>query len=509
LTLDLAASDVALEDELRDALGPAARNAWIALRPRGNVDHLTVGIHFGTRDKKLRVDVRAQKWPRSQSVEGRDITLEPEWFPYRLDQLTGTMHYRDGRIELKGMRAIHNRSAVAAREGYCEFSGDGRWRLRFDNLTADRLRTDHDLIAALPPRLAAAVEHLQLQGPIAVSGCLQLDGVESDLNQLATHWDLTFDIENGSLGCGIRFDHIFGGVRLVGASLGERFQSYGELAVDSLIWQGYQLTQVRGPLQLDPSQLLCGAWAQQPRSPGQQPRGMTAQLFGGRFEADARVLFNDEGTFDIDARLTEADLSQLAMETMSRQHQISGDVFGAIRLTGNCHGTHSLQGKGSVRLRDADIYELPLMVALLKILSIRQPDKTAFTNSNIDFRVEGDHVYLDPIDFNGDAICLKGKGSVGLDGYIEGMEFYTLVGPDLLRPSILAPVLGEASRQLLVIRVAGPLGDPQLTKDAFPALNETLQRLFPELAQRKKENRQLLPSPRDILQGRILPPAFR
>jgi hypothetical protein len=510
LTLDLAASDIALKDELRDALGPAARDAWIALRPRGNLDHLTVGVRYGTKDKRLRVDVRAQKWPRTQSVEGRAITIDPEWFPYQLDQLTGTMHYRDGRIELQNMRAVHNRTAVAA-NGYCEFSNDGRWRLRFDDLTADRLEVDHDLIAALPPRLAGAVDRLQLEGPIAVSGALQLDGAESDPHQLVANWDLTFDIENGSLGCGVRFDHIFGGVRFVGASRGESFVSHGELAVDSLMWQGYQLTQIRGPLRLDPSELLCGAWAQQrqPHSPPQPPRGLTARLFGGKFEADAQVLFNNDGTFAIDARLSEADLAQLAMETMSRDHQISGKVFGAIRLSGNCHGTHSLRGQGSVRLRDADIYELPLMVALLKILSVRRPDKTAFTKSDIDFRVAGDHVYLDPLNFSGDAICLKGNGSVGLDGYIEKMEFYALVGPDSLRPSILTPVLGEASRQLLVIRVAGPLGNPQLTRDALPAFKETVQQLFPELAQRRKENHQLLPTPKDLLQGKIIPPAFR
>jgi hypothetical protein len=115
-------------------------------------------------------------------------------------------------------------------------------------------------------------------------------------------------------------------------------------------------------------------------------------------------------------------------------------------------------------------------------------------------------VYLDRIDFSGDAISLKGKGSVGLDRYIEGMEFYTLVGPDALRPPIISSVLGEASKQLLVIRVAGSLDDPQTSKDAFPALKETVQRLFPEMATRREEQREsesVLPTARELFQGGI------
>ena len=437
LTLDLVGSDIPLEDELRDAVNPAARQLWASLQPRGTVDHVGVNLTYRTSDGRLGLDVRAQKWPQSQNVEGRTITIQPESFPYRMDHLTGSIHYRDGQINLTDLRAAHGQVALSA-DGYCRVVEGGSWQLQFERFAAERLTCDQELIAALPSRLGRAVDRLNLEGALNVSGRLQLDGCGGGQN-LASNWDMVLDIENGSLGRGTRVEHIHGGLRCVGNTQGEQFNAQGELAIDSLMWQGQQFTQVRGPLLLDGSQLLCGAWARPRQGATDQVRRLTAGLFGGRFEADARLAFDDQGRYDVDARLIDSDLATLAQEAMPRQHKISGKAYGTLQLTGNCLGTYSLKGGGQVQLVDADIYEVPIMVALLKILSVRRPDTTAFTESQIDYRIDGEHIYLDRIDFHGDMITLKGKGSVGLDRYIEGMEFYTLVGPDCAPPPPAQP----------------------------------------------------------------------
>ena len=65
------------------------------------------------------------------------------------------------------------------------------------------------------------------------------------------------------------------------------------------------------------------------------------------------------------------------------------------------------------------------MLSLLKILSIRPPDSNAFSSGHVDYRIEGEHVYFDRIDFNGDAVSLRGNGE---------MNFQTEIRPDVLRP---------------------------------------------------------------------------
>ena len=56
------------------------------------------------------------------------------------------------------------------------------------------------------------------------------------------------------------------------------------------------------------------------------------------------------------------------------------------------------------------------MISMLKILSIKAPDPNAFSQSDIDFHIEGEHVYFDKLDFKGDAISLLGKGEMNFQG---------------------------------------------------------------------------------------------
>ena len=90
-----------------------------------------------------------------------------------------------------------------------------------------------------------------------------------------------------------------------------------------------------------------------------------------------------------------------------------------------------------------------------------------------------DSIYLDRLDFHGDAITLKGTGEMDWQRHIN-LQFYTMVGRDEVQVPILRPLLGEASRQLMLIQVGGTLDAPEPTRQAFPGLNETLQQIFPE-----------------------------
>ena len=140
------------------------------------------------------------------------------------------------------------------------------------------------------------------------------------------------------------------------------------------------------------------------------------------------------------------------------------------------------------------------MVALLKIVKIRPPDRTAFTTSNIQFLISAEHVYFDSIDFHGDAISLKGTGNLNFAGDLD-LNFYTKIGREQLKlPAMIRPVLREASRQFMLIHVGGNFDNPQPVRKVLPGLNETFQQLFPEEV-RNSDRRG-----RGILSLRSLPP---
>ena len=226
---------------------------------------------------------------------------------------------------------------------------------------------------------------------------------------------------------------------------------------------------------LDDKQVIFGSGAEAPR-PGQPPHRLTARFYGGFVQSDCAVTLGETPRYSFQALLTDGDLKRFAHETISGKRRLDGKALVSINLHGDATGVHSLGGRGQVRLTHADIYQLPIMVSLLKLLNFKPPDSTAFTTSSIDYRIEGDHVYLDKISFTGDAISLEGSGEMGFNSAIK-LTFHALVGRSDWELPVFKTVMGAASRQLMQIHVTGSLADPKMTRDVLPAVGKVLQKI--------------------------------
>ena len=152
-----------------------------------------------------------------------------------------------------------------------------------------------------------------------------------------------------------------------------------------------------------------------------------------------------------------------------------------------------MRGARQVKLTDAYLYELPTMVSVLQVLSIQRPDRNAFTESNMEFKIEGDDLEFTHLDLNGGVISLKGKGRLTGRRDLD-LKFYTQIGRGELQ--IFRPLVGDVNRQFMLIEVTGPLEHPISRKTAFPKLNENLQKIFPELA--SDDRNMSAPVPRSI-----------
>ena len=175
---------------------------------------------------------------------------------------------------------------------------------------------------------------------------------------------------------------------------------------------------------------------------------------GGDVALDAQILLDNELHFGADVSLADGQIVEFAQAVYPGAHDITGKVFALVHLQGAKAGLHTLQGNGQVRLREADVYQLPVMARLLSVLSLRDPDDTAFTSSDIDFRVNGEQIYLDRIDFSGDVLSLKGKGWMDLNRQIN-LDFYALVGREEFQLPLVKALLAEASKSILLIQVVG------------------------------------------------------
>jgi hypothetical protein len=489
LALEFHASDVAFEEELRLALSASIQNLWTNLRPRGTIDQLVVRMKYNPAAAKFGVELDAHK--RREAASG-PVSIEPAWFRYKLEDLSGDFYYRDGIVTLENVEAMHGKTHITT-QGICRMTG-AMASVQLKKLTADHIEFDQELLAALPRSLGSALARLSPAGQInMVDGSLNFALPSEDAGP-QLDWNLKFVFSGGSLQAGLTVRHLDGEVRFVGHSDGRNLLCRGELDIASAMLNDLQVTSIKGPLLIDSQQLLAGMWAERDAM-RKAPRFITARVFGdGELSLDGQLKFNPAGDFLIQTSLDQADLATIVADLQPSVRGVTGKVSGAVSLRGTTEGVHTWHGDGQVKLTDAYLYELPTMVSVLQVLSIQRPDRNAFTESNVEFKIEGDDLEFTHLDLNGGVISLKGKGQ--LIGCRDlKLTFYTQIGRGELQ--IFRPLVGDVNRQFMLIEVTGPLEHPVSRKTAFPKLNENLQKIFPELA--SDDRNMSAPVPRGIL----------
>ncbi|HEV3340848.1 MAG TPA: AsmA-like C-terminal domain-containing protein [Pirellulales bacterium] len=481
LELSFNGRGLALEDELRDALAvqsAAAARFWRDLRPRGMMNVVAI-LHYEPAARKPSLTVTLR--PVHDAEGSTAVSIEPAYFPYKLEKLRGVFTYQQGRVTLKEMHAEHRTTRLSA-EGKCLLDGEGGWQLHFDRLEVDRLRADRELLSALSGGLKRTVTGLQPRGAMSLHGKLVLASNGQSPSGLAAQWNLGIEGHQVSIDCGVPLENIFGAVQLYGSFDGQQLVCNGELSIDSMTYKNFQFTQCLGPFWLDNNVVLLGRSADRQRAsaPG---RAITASLYGGTAVLGGRVTLGEVPKYAVYATLTGADLARCAQEAIAGKQKLSGVVSANVDLHGAGRGIHHLDGRGSVSLTDADLFELPVIVALLKPLSGRLPDTTAFNTANVDFRIEGEHVYLNKIHLNGDAVSLRGSGEMGLDRSIQ-LSFYAKVGRGEAPFPLLDKVVSAASQQIMQIHVTGTLDNPVTRNAVFPNVEEAGRVFQPDSAPR-------------------------
>ncbi|MEZ6071931.1 MAG: AsmA-like C-terminal region-containing protein [Pirellulales bacterium] len=468
LELAFTGENITLENELRDALPAERRAIWDDIEPRGAVNLIRSEVHYSTATQRTTIEADVVPF-------GNTVSILPRQFPYRLENLSGMLKLRDGLVEIVRVRGVHGQARVSL-AGTSTVDPTGRWELALSSLNIEGIHADDtDLQAAMPDGLRTAVRALGPRGDVQVSGALSISGSSDSATPATSAWNLNIDMHEGMLNCSVPLEHIQGGVRVSGRFDGRKVQASGIVDVDSLIYKNVQLTSVLGPLTIDGSNVYLGTLYLN-HAVGQPINSLHADVSGGKIRGDAVISLGEQPRFELSAALYQpADLKRISREVFTGREQLTGNLLGDVRLSGG-KGVHTLSGAGHLSLRDADIYELPVMVSLLSVLSLKAPDATAFRKSDIDFRLVGDIVYFDRIDFNGDAISLLGKGEMSFDQRLH-LAFYAFVGRDDWKVPVIRDLASWGSQNLMLVHVDGTVSNPLPRQEPLPGVQRLIEQL--------------------------------
>ena len=531
LDLTFQCRNVALDAQLRQALQPEIQEIWDGFQPRGAVELMDVFLRFPNGAKEIDLQVEAT-FPESDAAASNYVSINPVWFPYQINHLTGKLIVGQGKIKLMDASGRHHKTRLA-----CQ--GEGRytatdWSICLKNLLVTALPVDADLLAAVPETLASPLAQLRFEGLANVNGEITLAGAKINNEftptpssgsgqvypatfanqqfvngqaQQVSHttpvadkppessmaWDVRINTNQANMLVGLPLKNVFGGVRLTGIYDGENIECDGHLDLDSVTIYENQVTKITGPFRIDNQRVTAGKFVEKfsqnqvvtdslsaiKAAPATSVSGI---LHKGVVRLDAHMNTTGKNEFFVKSTLADGCLATACRENSPGLENVSGHSFAEFEMTGDYSGTHSNRGSGRVEVRDAKIYELPVFISLLKIFNVRQLTRTAFDSGNIDFKVLGERIIFERMEFIGDAISLVGEGEMNLDWDID-LNFYSVIGRNRINIPLISKLYREGSQRTLAIKVDGKLDNPKTHSRVLPEFNENVKRLFnPESA---------------------------
>jgi hypothetical protein len=448
-----------LDDPFRTALAhgrPALARAWDAFRLAG------------------RMNFRAQIDDVPDQPQDIDVTvgisgcqMRPDFFDYPLEQVTATVRYVKDSAWLHDFEGRHGDTVVRVKRGRVYLPREGGFWAELNRLVMDRLRIDADLLHAVPPGMRKGLTSLELRNPINVNALLIAQQSADPTARTLLYWRGGAELKDVAFSTGVDWSGVTGAISCEGRHNGEQLEDVvGNVYFQKATVLGQPLRNLHAPLVVlkgQPDILRI-------------PPGLKADLFGGTVGGEARVEFGSIFRYEMRLGVSGLQLEQFGRHNLGGKAELSGVATANLHLKDEGAG---LEGKGVVDVPSGKLYRLPLLLDLLKWLGLRPPDRTAFEQAHVAFGINGTRIQVTQLDLVGNAISVRGTGTMNLDGTDLNLDLNADWGrvPELLPPA-LTGLSREISNQLLRIKVRGRLDNVRFDKEFVPVVTDPLKRVW-------------------------------
>ena len=211
-------------------------------------------------------------------------------------------------------------------------------------------------------------------------------------------------------------------------------------------------------------------------------RSIQAEIFNGVFISDGKYSLQDAPSYKFTLDLHNGRLEDVSRYFAPGSKPLKGRVGARAIIQGEGRSIATLKGDGDVTVQEAELYELPQIVKILQILSVKDPDESAFNAATVKFQVLGDRLKLSNVLLRGDALTLFGNGWITLKGEekLVDLTLNSRLGNASNQIPIVSDVIGEVGDQLTQIRVEGNLKSPIIHQEAAPGVKKAWWSIFPD-----------------------------
>lgn len=501
LVLHIGGNTVPLDAELKKALATVRIDElWDVLAPRG---HITFEADVEVIDRAPD-PLTPHRVPPLDPVNDIQLSLKfsgptvtPTFFPYELTDISGVLEYQKNRIRLTHLAGRHGLSRVKLAAGEVRFFPQGAVWANLGGLEAKPLVVDEALMKALPGKLGPAVAELQLKGhtELLVKHLVVLTPPEAHAVGLppapellpvaataeprpdpVVYWDGELKFLGASFDTGIAWEGVVGSWACRGRYEGTHLGPVrGNIWLERGVVSGIPFQALNCQLRAEP-QLPDPARPGQYLPPTLQFLNGTGDVFNGALVGQARVVLAEPPRYELWLTVTDAKLEEVAKHyRLGSDADLSG-IAQAQLLVGNRWdpktGQWLVEGAGKIDVPSGRMYNLPILLDLVKVLKLQTPDKTAFEQAHAVFRIHGDRIKVDQLDLVGKAICVGGSGELDTQGDYVKFDFYTIWSKVLHEMNPLGDITAFLSKNLFTIKLVRENGELKYKPEPVPLVTE-------------------------------------
>ncbi|HXD84914.1 MAG TPA: hypothetical protein VN641_00360 [Urbifossiella sp.] len=536
LILHVGGNTCPADADLKAALGALKLNEmWTVFSPRGDLtfsadlEILDRGPSPSRPDFDPPFNAAADLKLTFRLISG--LTITPSFFAYEINDLSGWLEYKNGRVVLEHFGGRHGGSHMKLSAGDVRFYPDGVIWANLGGLELKPLVADAALLKALPGKLRSAVEQLQLKGsaelnlkqlvvltppqaapgvigqppepfPVTPMGSRPVSATIAR-GQLPTalpsaipkpdpivYWNADLKMTGASLDTGVPWEEVFGAASCRGRYEGTHLGLVnGNIFLDRAIIAKQPFAAVQG-------QVFAEAQIPDPHVPGKffptalQFAGISGKLFHGTVGGEARVLLGGPVCYELWLTATDVKLEDVAQHhRLASDADLKGIAQAQLRLFNRQDpktGQWNIEGLGKIDVPTGRMYNLPVMLDLVKVLKLSTPDRTAFEEAHATFHVHNDRIKVDQLDLIGKALCVGGSGELDTSGNYAKFEFYTLYSEILARlvNTPVGDVSAFLSRGLFKIKMTRENGITKYKPEPVPAVTEPIKAITERLRKR-------------------------
>ncbi|HTU20674.1 MAG TPA: AsmA-like C-terminal region-containing protein [Gemmataceae bacterium] len=458
--------NILLDSEFEQALSPkegpdrsALRTAWSMLALRGRLSFESIVIDRPEQPQDIDV-----------AVEIKGCSMQPDFFRYAMSDLSAKVRYKQGLVHVKDVRARHGDCRLGLNEAKILLKPEGGFTAWFTDIRGDDLLPDAEFLRALHPSLRRGVEPLQLCKPLDVKTSLVLDEPALPGEPMKIWWDGGVSLKKQVFQAGVEISDVDGVIWCRGHHNGRQIEGLkGNAVLERASILGQPFTGLQGRLEVAPEtpDIL-------------SLYDLKANLFGGFVGGEARFTFSSPPRYEVKLDALRVKLEEFGKHNqLGPDAQLQGPARASLHLTGEGTDLSGLRGNGRVEVAHGKMYRLPLLLDLLKAFGLRVPDRTAFEQARMIFGIEGPQMRVHELDLIGNAISLRGQGTLNLDGSNLNLDFSADWGhmPQML-PHPVSDFSQAISDQLFKIKLRGKIASPHFEKELIPGVVEPIKKVL-------------------------------